>query len=30
MIQILDDANAEYFNPKFPVIYKNKIKKKNS
>ena len=30
MMHILDDANEQYFEQKYPVIYKNKIKKKNS
>ena len=30
MIHLLDDANEEYFEQKYPVIYRNKLIKKNS
>ena len=29
MATLLSSDNAEYFNEKFPIIYKNKLKKKN-
>lgn len=29
MATLLSSDNAQYFNEKFPIIYKNKLKKKN-
>ena len=30
MLSLFDDANSKYFSDEFPIIYKNKILKKNN